>query len=396
VGDRCSCGWAKGKTLRKAIATIAFLLVAGCACWVVSSNFYLWFPDKAGALKHMTLGKDYLHQEQNDLAIQEFKQAANSDPSNAQAHRMLAKAFEAGDLPNQALAEIQVAAMLAPNDYDINDKYIALLEAQDKLEEAVAPYNRLLALHPKDADLRRGASWLYEQLGDNDKAVQLMQEAVRLNPNLSKGWYNWAALLDDMGKTDEAIKVLKQGLKVLPDSGSLYYELGLMLSGTKHPTDAVGPLNKALTLDSDYEEDAAALLAKITAAAGKPVYLVKLKKSGLTFFVDVVLNEKVRTKLVLDSGATSVEISTSLAKRLGIDLSAAPTINFQSATGDAVGHSTILKTVRIGTAKLSNVKSIVYDSPSSEGEEGLLGMSFLSHFKFTIDAEHSQLWLSTR
>jgi clan AA aspartic protease (TIGR02281 family) len=391
----CTCGWSAGSTLRRKLIIAASIAVAGCCLWFTCGHVRQWFPDKAAAADHNAKGKDFLEHDQPDSAIQEFRQAVSLDPDDAQSHQLLSKALDESGQTNQALAEIEIAAKLAPDNYDINYKYVAFLEDEDKLTEAAAIENKLLTLHPRDANLKRQASWLYEQLGDKSKALSLMKDAVHLDPRADHGWYSWAALLDDMGNTKEAITVLRKGIKVLPNSESLYYELGLLLSSSKHPTDAIVPLKEAVALDEE-DEDAARLLEKVTKAAGKPVYLVKLKKVGLSYIADVVINEKVHTKLVVDSGATGVVISNGVARKLGADLSSAPAVPFGSATGDAVGHQVMLGSLRVGDAVVSNIRSIAYDSPSQDGEEGLLGMSFLSHFKFTLDADKAQLWLSNR
>jgi clan AA aspartic protease (TIGR02281 family) len=393
-GQKCACGWSP-KSSTRTLGIVTASLVVACALLFVASNLRSWSPDKPGAAGHLSKGKDYLDQDNFEQAILEFKQAINLDPSNAQSHFQLAKALDENNQANQGLEEMKLAAKLKPDDFDINSEYIGFLEDFGKYEEALPIENKFLALHPHDAKLKRQASWLYEQLGDNEKALRLMREAVQADPHEEKNWYNLAGLLDDTGKKADGIAALKQGIRAVPDGESLYYELGLFLSASKHPKDAIEPLKKALTLDSE-DEDASMLLERVTKAAGKPVYIVKLKKSGMSFIADVVINEKVHTKLVLDSGATSVVISNSVTKKLGAILTSAPTVTFASASGQATAHELTLKSIRVGEATVNNLRALAYDCPSQDGEEGLLGMSFLSHFKFTLDAEHSQLWLYNR
>jgi len=350
-------------------------------------------PDKTGAAAHLAKGKDLQENEQFGEAVKELREAVKCDPNDAEAHARLAAALQDNDERNQALAEIEIAVKLAPDDANKTDQYVQLLEELGMYEKALVPEKKLLTLRPKDATLRRQASWLFEQTGDQQTALSLMREAVKLDPDLEKGWYNLAALLNDMGKTTDAMQTLKDGLKRLPEASSLYYEMGLLLSSSKHPTAAIEPLKKAIALDEE-DDEARELLQRLTKAAGKPLYLVKLQKVGMSFFAEVVINEKVRTKLVVDSGATSVAINNDVAKRAGENIAAAPEVNFDSATGHAVAHEVILKSLRVGDAKISNVKALVHDMPSQNGETGLLGMSFLSHFKTTLDAEHSELWLT--
>lgn len=352
-------------------------------------------PDKAGAAAHIAKGKDLSEKEQFSDAVAEFREAINCDPSSADAHALLGDALADNDDRNQAAVEMEAAVKLAPNDQDKLDRYVAILETLGKYEQAVPSEVKLLSLRPKDAVLRRQASWLYEQVGDDRRSLELAREAVKLDPRQEKSWCDLVSVLQGVGKTSEALQTCKQGLRVLPDASSLYYEEGLILSSSKHPNDAIAPLRKAVALDEE-DDDARALLQRLTRAAGKPIYLIKLQKVGMSLFADVVVNEKVRTKLVVDSGATSVVISNDVAKRAGVNLASARDVAFGSASGEATGRKVRLNSIRVGDAKLLDVEAIVHDIPSQDGEAGLLGMSFLSHYKVTLDSDHAELWLVNR
>lgn len=358
-------------------------------------NVHSFAPDKDGAAMHIAKGKDFSDKEQFSDAVAEFKAAVDCDPSNADAHALLSDALADNEDRNQALIELETAIKLAPNDAAKLDRHVALLEDLGKYEQAVPSIEKLLVLRPKDPTLRRQASWLYEQIGDNAKSLQLVRDAVKLDPHVEKSWTDLVSVLQELGKPTEALQACRQGIKMVPDSNSLYYELGLILSSSKRPSDAIAPLKKAIALDPD-DEDARVLLERLSRAAGKPLYLIKLEKVGMSFFANVVINEKVRAKLVVDSGATSVVISNDVAKRAGVNLAAAPEISFGSASGEATGREVHLNSIRVGDAKLSDVKAIVHDIPSQNGEAGLLGMSFLSNYKVTLDADHSELWLVSK
>ena len=85
-----------------------------------------------------------------------------------------------------------------------------------------------------------------------------------------------------------------------------------------------------------------------------------------------------RVTFLVDTGATSVALPMSMAKRLGLELGAAVTV--QTANGPKVAYQTRLRRVRLGGIELADVPAI-----ASEGMEGagvLLGMSFLRHLDF--------------
>ncbi|MBU0758782.1 MAG: retroviral-like aspartic protease family protein [Candidatus Omnitrophica bacterium] len=132
----------------------------------------------------------------------------------------------------------------------------------------------------------------------------------------------------------------------------------------------------------------------VNMAVGKEV--VKLDKKCNSLYVDTVLNRRVSTKLVLDTGCTDTQISADIARRLGIRTDQGSKVSCKLADGRMVsGRAVNLREVRLGRAKASNVRAIVLDS-AGEKEAGLLGMSFLDNFVFRIDTEKSELVLQKR
>jgi len=88
---------------------------------------------------------------------------------------------------------------------------------------------------------------------------------------------------------------------------------------------------------------------------------------------------------LVDTGATEVAIPGSVAERLGLrrgESSFAFTAN-----GTAVIYDTEIATLQIGSLTRENVGAHI--SPGLEGDEALLGMSFLRHF--TLHQSGTQL-----
>lgn len=86
-----------------------------------------------------------------------------------------------------------------------------------------------------------------------------------------------------------------------------------------------------------------------------------------------------RVTFLVDTGATTVALPMSLAKRLGLPLGAAVTV--QTANGPKVAYQTRLRSVRVGGLELADVPAIASDG--MEGAGVLLGMSFLRHLNFS-------------
>jgi len=123
---------------------------------------------------------------------------------------------------------------------------------------------------------------------------------------------------------------------------------------------------------------------------------VDLERDGQSFYVAARLNGH-RARLLLDTGATHVQITPRLAHKLGIKVQRGSAVNCTLANGASVqAWSVSLKDVRIGGARVRDVATLVLGTDSSDDCDGLLGMSFLDQFVFRIDPVRNQLVLRCR
>ena len=111
--------------------------------------------------------------------------------------------------------------------------------------------------------------------------------------------------------------------------------------------------------------------------------------------VPVKINGRKPVKLILDTGASSVVLSRSLATRLGINWSTGKEIEVILANGEkAKGNQVILRSVSVEEFRADNVRATVMEKAPSPGIEGLLGMSYLDRFMMRIDAVNKKLVLN--
>ena len=86
-----------------------------------------------------------------------------------------------------------------------------------------------------------------------------------------------------------------------------------------------------------------------------------------------------KVTFLLDTGATSVALSTRLAREL--DLKRGAAIQLDTANGTAAGFTTHLNSVRLGDIVVREVSAVFSDGMMDDTV--LLGMSFLKHLEFT-------------
>jgi aspartyl protease family protein len=93
---------------------------------------------------------------------------------------------------------------------------------------------------------------------------------------------------------------------------------------------------------------------------------------------------------MIDTGATDVALSESLARELGLEFG--PQVRVMTAAGPVMAWMTRLDEVRLGGLYLRDVRGTITRSPMSEV---LLGMSFLRHFSLSQQGDELVIEVSS-
>ena len=102
----------------------------------------------------------------------------------------------------------------------------------------------------------------------------------------------------------------------------------------------------------------------------------------------------VRVDMIIDTGAALTAVSWSDLKVIGYD----PAIVHErqeiiTANGIIEVPKLRIESISVGDAEAKNVEVICHDIPELAGIRGLLGLSFLRHFKTIIDYKQGYLEL---
>ena len=125
---------------------------------------------------------------------------------------------------------------------------------------------------------------------------------------------------------------------------------------------------------------------------------VEFAKDKQSIIVECLLDNKVSARLVLDTGATTVVLRNSVAEKL-LGMNSGRFIpDMQVRLAD--GRIASAKFIVIGSLKVQGVEAkrveacvLTSDAGGADMKDGLLGMSFLKRFKFTIDQKEKKLIL---
>jgi len=112
--------------------------------------------------------------------------------------------------------------------------------------------------------------------------------------------------------------------------------------------------------------------------------------SGGNFLVDVLLNGRVKARLMLDTGASFITLSEEIGQKLGVFSSGASAeMPFNTAGGEEWMPLVALQTVSAGNAQSQLVEASI--GKHIKDIDGLLGMSFLGDYRFEIDRTNKRL-----
>jgi tetratricopeptide (TPR) repeat protein len=153
---------------------------------------------------HFEKGRELYQAKQFDQAIEEFKRAAELDPSQHVVYANLAESYK----------------------------------NQRKYDEAIESYNKALEIQAQKPDPQIEGSYhmnmgiIYGLAGKMDNASAEIKKAAELNPaNASQAYYNLGAVLVNSGKSAEAVEAFKKAVEANPNNADAQYQLGISLTG---------------------------------------------------------------------------------------------------------------------------------------------------------------------
>lgn len=123
---------------------------------------------------------------------------------------------------------------------------------------------------------------------------------------------------------------------------------------------------------------------------------IKFSRSSLSIIIDakVKASRFEIASLVIDTGASYVTLPWRLATSIDLKVDPSKTIELTSATTVETVPIVDIPEIEVLGKSIKNVKAIIKDLPPQTPADGLLGLSFLKHFRLTIDFKKGLLELT--
>jgi tetratricopeptide (TPR) repeat protein len=164
-------------------------------------------------------------------AIKTAKSIISREPRNADAHYLLGKAYLADNKNELALMEFKAVNQIGVFGPMVPEAEFRKTIAQlflyfNQIEEALKEYLLLVKLEPYQEEHYYWAGKLFSERNRSDMALNYIRKAVELNPKDSNAHYELGVLLYRDKKSVEAKAELESALRYQNDNAQAYYLLG--------------------------------------------------------------------------------------------------------------------------------------------------------------------------
>ncbi len=197
----------------------------------------------------------------------------------------------------------------------------------------------------------------------------------------------------------EAMRLWSQAVSLQPDNAAFHYSRATALARLGLRLSAADAYQMSLLLDPprDLARQAIEGLASLSpaVAAGAPPQDVTVPlESGLgVWMATVTVNGRHRGRFLVDTGSSVIVLSPPFARAAGVRSSDAAAVELQTISGRTRGASAILDSLRVGDAELRAAPVVLHDP--GPGLDGILGNTFLSQYRVTVDGDRRELRLTS-
>ena len=234
-----------------AVSLILLVLIGFLGVFVIRS---LVAPKKIDAINRL------IKQQKYSAAQKAAKSLIAKDPRDFHAHYYLGKAYLADRKNELALMEFKTVAANALFDAQLPEaefrKQLSQLYLKfNQLEDALKEFLLLTKLEPTNSENFYQCGRIYEQQNNAESALGFYQKAIKFNKKNVKAWAGMGMILFRAKQFGEARKAIDYALKLSPETFSTYYYLGKIQKENKEYPAAVKSFEKACR-DPEFKQRA--------------------------------------------------------------------------------------------------------------------------------------------
>jgi len=251
----------------------------------------------------------------------------------------------------------------------------------------------------------RAAVVILVKLSDYETAATVASKVIELEPFNGAGYLQRAVAHEFGGSLQKAIDDYTTAIELYGDKQKIpsatYFGLARTYDKLGQSCDAVLPIETwvALNPERNGTSQTQAMIAtyrskgkcELGSATGEEVFAVSRPNSVVKLPVSI---NGTRGVFLLDTGATFVSLKNSFAQKAKVQVDSNSIVRLHTASGTSTAKRGRAATIQLRSLQAKDVPIVVQDDAKGtfgEGVDGLLGMSFLSRFKLTVDARNVRI-----
>ncbi len=231
---------------------------------------------------------------------------------------------------------------------------------------------------------------------DHRAAVDTAERIVRNFPHRPEGYAYRATAYAAQSRLESAADDYYRALSINPRLLDVPMNLANTLERLGRPCDSAESLEQALSfypgLENRFEIDLRVQRLRrqgncVKESLTKSIVEVPFDRTGEVMVVEGEVNGRYPARFIVDTGASSVVITSALADKAGVsrELETTP-VYVQTAGGVVDAFSTRLEEIGIGGARVKDLPVLVCETMGND-VDGLLGINFLNRFQIQIDPD---------
>jgi Flp pilus assembly protein TadD len=257
-------------------------------------------PQATEFYRLFTEAYEFMEKNQMPEAIKDLQAAIDRDHDDPLAHYAMATALSANNQEDVALVEYRKACELNTTNASWFDHLAVSLDLNDHPDEAIEAWRKALVIDPRDGSAETDMGMVLFDSGHTDEGYEALQKAVEIAPEFPIGHNHLGLALAKMKRTDEAVGQFQKAIELDPKSTEYRFNLGYVLESRGDFAGAVAPFEKAVELSGGKNWQCLSELAKTYDRLGRFSEAAESERQALDIAVqghDDKLAEKLRADL---------------------------------------------------------------------------------------------------
>lgn len=189
---------------------------------------------------------------EDQKALEYFKKATESDPTDSEAWSGLGSCYAGLNNPDDAIAAYKQAVEASPREaashFHLGNYYGKL----GRFEEAVGAYREAIVLNSGFEAAYYNMGLALTRLGRFDEGLAAFENVTRINPDAAPAHYNAGIAYSQLGHFKEAVNAQRNVIRLNPDFAPAYFAMGEAFYRLGREAEGVDAFRDAIRVDPDF------------------------------------------------------------------------------------------------------------------------------------------------